>query len=79
MTRLSDDITKPWIKANQKETTNLTNNQNFLVQDPDKGEPVNPYMDIYKAKVKSDGSLDKLTLRIMVRGYLQNKELFGDN
>ena len=35
-------------------------------------------MDVYKAKIQSDGSLDKLKLRIVVRGYLQNKELFGD-
>ena len=35
-------------------------------------------MDVYKDKIKSDGSLDKLKLRIMVRGDLQNKELVGD-
>ena len=35
-------------------------------------------MDVYKAKVQSDGSLDKLKLRIVVRGDLQNKEIFGD-
>ena len=35
-------------------------------------------MDFYKAKIQSDGSLDKLNLRIVVRGYLKNKELFGD-
>ena len=35
-------------------------------------------MDVYKAKIQSDGSLDKLKLRIVVRGYLQNKELVGD-
>ena len=35
-------------------------------------------MDVYKAKIQSDGSLDKLKLRIMVRGYLQNKEMVGD-
>ena len=35
-------------------------------------------MDVYKAKIQSDGSLDKLKLRIMVRGDLQNKELVGD-
>ena len=28
---------------------------------------------------KSDGSLDKLKLRIVVRGDPQKKELFGDN
>ena len=31
-----------------------------------------------KAKIQSDGSLDKLKLRIVVRGDLQNKEMVGD-
>ena len=35
-------------------------------------------MDVYKAKIHSDGSLDKLKLRIVVRGYLQNKEMVED-
>ena len=35
-------------------------------------------MDVYKAKIQSDGSLDKLKLRIGVRGDLQNKEMVGD-
>ena len=35
-------------------------------------------MDVYKEKIQPDGSLDKLKLRILVRGDLQNKELFGD-
>ena len=35
-------------------------------------------MDVYKAKIKSDGSLDKLKLRIVVRGDLRNKEMVGD-
>ena len=35
-------------------------------------------MDVYKGKTQSDGSLDKLKLRIVVRGYLQNKEMVGD-
>ena len=33
---------------------------------------------MYKANIQEDGSLDKLKLRIVVRGDLQNKELFGD-
>ena len=36
-------------------------------------------MDMYKAKIQSDESLDKLKLIIVVRGDLQNKELVGDN
>ena len=35
-------------------------------------------MDVYKKKNQSDGSLDKLKLRIVVRGDLQNKEMVGD-
>ena len=35
-------------------------------------------MDVYKEKIQSDGSLDKLKLRIVVRGDLQNKEMIGD-
>ena len=35
-------------------------------------------MDVYKAKVQSDGSLDKLKLIIVDRGDLQNKEMVGD-
>ena len=42
---------------------------------PGKGEPGTPCMDVYKAKIQSDGSLEKLKLRIVVRGDLQNKEL----
>ena len=42
---------------------------------PNKGEPVNPCMDVYKEKIQSGGSLDKLKLRIMVIGDLHNKEL----
>ena len=35
-------------------------------------------MDVYKANIQSDGSLDKFKLRIMVRGYMKSKEIFGD-
>ena len=35
-------------------------------------------MDVYKARIQSDGSLDKLKLRIVVRRDLQNKEIVGD-
>ena len=75
VTRLSEDIKKPWLKATMKEINNLINNQTFLVQDPDNGEPVASCMDIYKSKIQSDGILDKLKLIILVRGYLHNKEL----
>ena len=38
-----------------------------------------PCMDVYKAKIRSDVSIDKLNLRILVRGHLQTNYLIGDN
>ena len=73
MTKLSENIRKPWLKETIKEINNLINNQTFLIEDQKEGEPVTPCMDVYKAKIQSDGSLDKLNLRILVRGYLKNK------
>ena len=35
-------------------------------------------MDVYESKIQSDGSIDKLNLRIVVRGDFQNKEMVGD-
>ena len=78
VTKLSDNIKKPWLKATLKEIKNLINNQTLLIEDQNEGEPVTPCMDVYKAKVQSEGSLDKLKLRIVVRGDLQNKEMVGD-
>ena len=73
MTKLSENIKKHRLKANLKEIKNLINNQTFLIEDQNEGEPVTPCMDVYKAKIQPDGSLDKLKLRIVVREDLQNK------
>ena len=76
--KLSENIRKPWLKATLKEIKNLVNNKTFLIEDQKEGEPVTPCMDVYKAKIQSDGSLDKLKLRIVVGGDFQNKEMVGD-
>ena len=34
VTKLSDNIKKPWLKATMKEIKNLINNHNFLIEDP---------------------------------------------
>ena len=34
VTRLSDNVKKPWLKATKKEIKNIINNQTFLVQEP---------------------------------------------
>ena len=65
VTKLSENIRKPWIKATLKEIKNLINNQTFLVEDQIEGEPVTTSMDVYKSNIQSDGSLDKLKLRIV--------------
>ena len=78
MTKLSENINKPWLKATLKEIKNIINNQTFIIEDQNEGEPVTSCMDVYKAKIQSDGSLDKLKLRIVVRGDLHNKEMVGD-
>ena len=57
---LSEKIKKPWLKATLKEIKNIINNQTFLIEDQHEGEPVTPCMDVYKAKIQTDGSLDKL-------------------
>ena len=48
VTRLSENIKKPWLKSTMKEIGDLINNQTFLVQDSEKGEPVTPCMGVYK-------------------------------
>ena len=79
VTKLSDNMKKTWLKETLNEIKNLINNQTFLIEDQNEGEPVTPCMDLYKATIQSDGSLDKLILIILVRGDLQNKEMVGDN
>ena len=78
VTRLAENIRKPWLKATLKEMMNRINNQTFLIEDQKEGEPVTPCMDVYKAKIQSDVSLDKSKLRIVVSGDFQNKEMVGD-
>ena len=73
VTKLSDNIKKPLLKATLKEINNLIKNKNFLVEYQEKCEPVTPCIDVYKDKIQSYGSLDKLQLKVVVRGYLQNK------
>ena len=58
-------------KINPEGDQNIINNQTFLFKVPEKGEPVTQQMDVHKAKIQSDGSLDKFKLRIVVIGYLK--------
>ena len=69
-TKISGYIKKHWLKLTLKEIKNIIKNQDFLVEDPNKDEPLTQCMDVYKAKIKYDGSLEKLNLRFVVRGDL---------
>ena len=48
VTKLSENIRKPWLKATLKEIKNIINNQTLMIEDPKDGEPVTPCMDVYK-------------------------------
>ena len=66
------------MKETLKEIKNLIKNYNFLMDNLYKGDPVTSCMNVYQANIQFDGSLDKLKLRILVRGDLNNKEMIGD-
>ena len=51
VTKLSENIRKPCLKATLKEINNLINNQSFLIEDQKESEPVTPCMDVYKANI----------------------------
>ena len=61
VTRLSDDIKKPLLRATLKEIKNIINNQTFLVKDPEKGERVTPCIYVYKDKFSLMGVLTRLS------------------
>ena len=78
VTRLPPDVKKAWLKANLKDIKQIINDKKFIMDYPDKGEPVTPFMYVYKEKIKSDGSIDELKLIILVRRDLNNKKMIGD-
>ena len=65
-TRLSADIRILWLKETLEEINNLINNQNVLVDEPERGNPVTSRMDAYRSNIQSDISLDKLNLKIVI-------------
>ena len=50
---------KTLAESNLKEINNLINNQTFMIEEPKDAEPVTTCMDVYKAKIQSDGSLSQ--------------------
>ena len=48
------------------------------MEEPRKGDQDNPCMYVYKAKIQSEKSFDKLKLKFLVRGDMKNKEMIVD-
>ena len=68
-------IKKAWIASCGKEITTLIENDTFGFEDPPSGTKVIPVMEDLRVKILEDGMLDKLKVRIVVRGDLQKKLL----
>ena len=61
-----------WLKAYRSELKNLIiNNQTFMIKKPRCGEMVIPTKPVFKAKQTKDGYLDKLKVREVARGDLE--------
>ena len=67
-------VRKAWLKAAEKEFSPLIKSGTFSIEDPLQGEAVLPTLEKNRVKLRSDGTLDKLKVRIVVRGALQKNE-----
>ena len=71
--RMPDGVVKTgWLKSVKKEMGTLIDSGTLVLDEMREGEDSTPVMEIFKVKINSDGSLDKLKTRIVVRGDLQN-------
>jgi hypothetical protein len=71
-------IKHEWIQKSILEVQGLIKERTFLLTEtPKEHDKITPTKFVYKAKMKSDGSLDKCKARLVVRGDLQ-AEIPGD-
>ena len=59
-------VRREWLKAIKKEIKTLVASGTFLADTLKPGEISTPVMETFKVKVKSDGSLDKLKMQLVV-------------
>jgi transposase InsO family protein len=71
-------IKEAWLKAYYKELKVLVSSGTFSIEPMLAGETAVPTMETNRVKLLSDGTLDKLKTRIVVRGDLQNKQFLED-
>ena len=67
-----------WLKFFKKELKTLMESGTFSIEPMQAGDTCTPTMDDNRVKLQSDGSLDKLKTRIVVRGDLQTKSIVED-
>ena len=66
------DVKMAWLKSTFKLIKKLIKNKSFLMDELQKGGPVILCIDVQKAKIQSDGSLDKFKLRIVQAYPMKN-------
>jgi hypothetical protein len=71
-------IREAWLKAYYKELKVLVSSGTFSIEPMLEGEVAVLTMETNRVKLQSDGTLDKLKNRIVVRGDLQNKQSLED-
>jgi hypothetical protein len=72
-------VRRAWLHAYRQELKVLIVTSNsFSIEDLSEGEKAIPVLETNKIKYKSDGSLDKLKVRIVVRGDLQDNTTSED-
>jgi len=71
-------VCQEWLKAIKKGIKTLVDSGTFARDTMHEGETSTPVMETFKVKVKSDGSMDKLKMRLVVRGDLQDKNITED-
>jgi hypothetical protein len=74
----SGSVKDAWLKSVKAELKTLVDSKTFIQDTLEPGETSTPVIEIFKVKIKSDGSLDKLKTRLVVTGDLQNKSLTED-
>jgi hypothetical protein len=77
--KMTDGVVRQeWLKSLKKEIKTLIEAGTFVHDNLKEGEVSTPVMETFKVKVKSDGLLDKLKARLVVRGDLQDKNITED-
>jgi len=71
-------VKQEWLKSVRKEWRTLVDSNTFQEDTMHSSETRTPVMEIFKVKVRSDGSLVKLKTQLVVRGDLQDKNITED-